>query len=226
VLVLENRLTRGAFTTDRLGFVNMLTGQLAVALDNAQLYTSLERRIAERTAALSSANAQLERLSTTDALTGVANRRRFDAALAAEWTRSLSTGLPLSVIMADVDHFKHYNDDHGHPAGDACLLEISRLLAASLRDTDLLCRYGGEEFAAILPRADLGAALVVAERMRVSVESARLPHTSDTGAVTVSVGVASCLASAAGRCDELLVGADAALYEAKHAGRNRVRAHA
>nr|WP_277351748.1 diguanylate cyclase [Antrihabitans stalactiti] len=225
VLVLENRLTTGAFTTDRLGFVDMLTGQLAVALDNAQLYTSLERRIAERTVELRSANAQLEMLSTTDPLTGVANRRRFDAALAVEWTRSLGTGQPVSVIMADVDHFKQYNDDYGHLAGDACLVEISRLLARSLRDTDLLCRYGGEEFAAILPRADLDAAVAVAERMRLAVEGARLPYTLDARIVTVSVGVASALATASDQRSELLSGADAALYEAKHAGRNCVRTH-
>lgn len=225
VLVLENRLTSGAFTTDRLGFVNMLTGQLAVALDNAQLYASLERRIAERTVALRSANAQLELLSTTDALTGVANRRRFDTALAAEWTRSIVTAQPVSVIMADVDHFKQYNDDYGHLAGDACLVEISRLLSGSLRDTELLCRYGGEEFAAILPRADLDAAVVVAERMRVAVEGARLPHTLDMPTVTVSVGVASMVASTGNQRSELLAAADAALYEAKHAGRNCVRTH-
>ncbi|MCO1656474.1 diguanylate cyclase [Pseudonocardia humida] len=223
VLVLENRLTSGAFTTDRLGFVTMLTGQLAVALDNAQVYTSLERRIAERTTALRSANAQLELLSSTDALTGVANRRRFDAALAAEWTRSLETALPVSVLMVDVDRFKQYNDDHGHLAGDACLVEISRLLAAGLRDTDLLCRYGGEEFAAILPRADLAAAVDVAERMRLAVEDARLPHTGDVGVVTVSVGVASSPASTRSQGSELLARADLALYAAKRAGRNCVR---
>jgi diguanylate cyclase (GGDEF)-like protein len=173
---------------------------------------------------LSSANAQLELLSTTDALTGVANRRRFDAALATEWARSLGTALPVSVIMADVDHFKTYNDHLGHPAGDACLVEISRLLAGSLRETDLLCRYGGEEFAVILPRTDLEVAVNVAERMRRAVEDARLPHTPDGRIVTVSIGVASSPASATGREDDLVAVADAALYEAKHAGRNRVRA--
>ena len=125
--------------------------------------------------------------------------------------------------MADVDHFKQYNDDYGHLAGDACLVEISRLLNGSLRDTDLLCRYGGEEFAAILPRADLEAAVAVAERMRRAVEAARLPHTLTGGTVTVSVGVASSLPSTKDRRNELLAGADAALYEAKRAGRNCVR---
>lgn len=222
VLVLENRLTSGTFTSDRLGFVDMLTGQLAVALDNALLYASLEQRIAERTDELRSANAQLELLSATDALTGVANRRSFDAALAAEWTNS--PGAPMSVIMADVDNFKKYNDHLGHPAGDACLVEISRLLGGSMRDTDLLCRYGGEEFAAVLPRTDLAVAVVVAERMRAAVEGAALSHAPTIGTVTISVGVASSLASTARLVSELLAGADAALYAAKHAGRNCVRA--
>ncbi|WP_214407793.1 sensor domain-containing diguanylate cyclase, partial [Pseudonocardia lacus] len=222
VLVLENHLTTGAFTTDRLGFVTMLTGQLAVALDNAQIYASLERRIAERTTALRSANAQLELLSTTDALTGIANRRRFDAVLADEWTRSLGTARPVAVVMVDVDHFKQYNDHRGHIAGDACLVEISRLLAAGLRDNDLLCRYGGEEFAAVLPRTDLDAAADVAERMRKAVEEAQLPHVGGA-VVTVSIGVASLPASSGGQHGELLAHADKALYEAKHAGRNCVR---
>jgi diguanylate cyclase (GGDEF)-like protein len=223
ILVLENRLASGTFTHDRLDVVNMLTGQLAVALDNALLYASLEQRIAERTEELRSANAQLELLSATDALTGVANRRSFDTALAAQWTRS--PGQPMSVVMADVDRFKSYNDHHGHPAGDACLIEISRLLVSSLRDTDTLCRYGGEEFAAILPRADLDVAVAVAERMRATVEDAALPHAPKIGTVTVSIGVAAALASPSIPVSDLLAYADAALYSAKHAGRNCVRTH-
>jgi predicted signal transduction protein with EAL and GGDEF domain len=148
ILVLENHLASETFTHDRLDVVNRLTGQLAVA-HNALLYTSLEQRTAERTEDLRSANAQLELLSATDALTGVANRRSFDTALGTEWIRS--PGQPMSVVMADVDRIKNYNDHHGHPAGDACLIEISRLLASSLRGADILCRYGGEEFTAISP---------------------------------------------------------------------------
>ena len=223
VLVLENRLASGTFTHNRLDVVNMLTGQLAVALDNALLYASLEQRIADRTEELRSANAQLELLSATDALTGVANRRSFDTALAAQWTRS--PGHPMSVVMADIDHFKSYNDHHGHLAGDACLIEISRLLVSSLRDTDVLCRYGGEEFAAILPQADLDMAVAVAERMRATVEDAALPHAPKIGTVTVSIGVASALASRSIPVSDLLAHADAALYSAKHAGRNCVRTH-
>ena len=130
----------------------------------------------------------------------------------------------MSVVMADVDRFKSFNDHHGHPAGDACLIEISRLLVNSLRDTDTLCRYGGEEFAAILPRADLDVAAAVAERMRTTVEDAALRHAPKIGTVTVSIGVASALASPSIPVSELLAHADAALYEAKHAGRNCVRA--
>ena len=217
ILVLENRLAAGTFTHDRLDVVNMLTGQLAVALDNALLYASLEQRIAERTEELRSANAQLELLSATDALTGVANRRSFDTALTAQWTRS--PGQPMSVVMADVDRFKSYNDHHGHPAGDACLIEISRLLVSSLRDTDTLCRYGGEEFAAILPRADLAVAVAVAERMRAAVEDAALPHAPKIGTVTVSIGVASALASRSTPVSDLLAHADAAPGQVRKNGR-------
>jgi diguanylate cyclase (GGDEF)-like protein len=151
----------------------------------------------------------------------VANRRSFDTALATEWIRS--PGQPMSVVMADIDHFKNYNDHHGHPAGDACLIEISRLLASSPRGADILCCYGGEEFTAILPRADLDMAVAVAERMRRTVENAALPHAPNIGTVTISVGVASALASRSIPANELLARADAALCEAKHAGRNCVR---
>lgn len=221
VLVLENHLTSDTFTPDRLGFVDLLTGQLAVALDNATLYASLERRIAERTEELRAANAQLELLSMTDALTGVANRRRFDAALAAEWVRV--PGRSLAVIMVDVDHFKKYNDHLGHPAGDACLIEVSRLLAGALREADLLCRYGGEEFAVVLSGTDLDTAAAVAERMRTAVHAAGLPHDPAVGFLTVSIGVAAVAPAPATSPTAVVIAADAALYEAKHSGRNCVR---
>jgi diguanylate cyclase (GGDEF)-like protein len=231
VLVLENRRRRGAFAASGLNAVTLVTGQLTVSLDNAQLYASLEGKVAqrttalaERTAALEDANRQLESLSNTDALTDLPNRRRFDTTLDAEWRRAGRQGAPLGLAMIDVDHFKRYNDRYGHPTGDECLRTIATALRAGLRgEPDIVCRYGGEEFAAILPGTDELGCLLVAERMRAAVVGLRRPHDgSDLGLVSVSIGVAAHFSVGAAAVSDLVAAADAALYAAKLNGRNRV----
>ncbi|MBW7861773.1 MAG: diguanylate cyclase [Rhodocyclaceae bacterium] len=176
---------------------------------------------------LDEANRELTRLSAADGLTGIANRRCYDETLLREWRRSVRERTPISLLVADVDHFKQYNDGYGHQLGDDCLRDVARVLEGCLRrPTDLVARYGGEEFAAILPQTDAAGARRVAEAMRAGVEAACLPHEfSSTGRiVTVSVGVATAVPD---REDEdgyrqLLSLADRALYAAKRAGRNRV----
>jgi diguanylate cyclase (GGDEF)-like protein len=210
-IVLANRQTSGLFTADRLDAVSMITGQLVVSHRNAMLYASLEARVAERTRELAEANGKLEILSATDALTGLANRRRFE--------HELSTGAPPALIMIDVDFFKKYNDRYGHQAGDECLRRVGGALAESVRRTDLVCRYGGEEFVIMLDGADEAVALSVGEEVRAAVQRLAIPHEdSPSGVVTVSAGVAASIEDPA----ELLRRADSALYEAKAAGRNRV----
>src|SRR6185369_9533581 len=118
MLLLENRLISDAFPAERLEGVMLIAGQLAISLDNALIYASLEQKVAERTQQLALANERLAQLSVTDPLTGLANRRQFDESLNAEWARAQRTRAPLSLIMIDVDHFKQYNDIHGHRAGD------------------------------------------------------------------------------------------------------------
>ncbi len=145
VLLLENRLGSGAFAAGRLGSVMLIAGQLAVSLDNALLYASLEHKVAERTEALEAANQQLELLSATDPLTGLANRRRMTAVLDTEWRRAQRSGRPISIVMIDIDHFKLYNDHYGHLAGDECLGRVADAMLRPIRDNDLLARYGGEE---------------------------------------------------------------------------------
>jgi GAF domain-containing protein len=125
VLMLSNRQASGAFTNDRLDAVMLVTGQLIVSVSNALLYASLEQRVTERTAALAGPNERLETLSRTDALTGLANRRRFDDVLDAEWQRARRAGQTISVLMIDVDHFKSFNDHYGHQAGDRCLRQVA-----------------------------------------------------------------------------------------------------
>ncbi|MDP9799737.1 diguanylate cyclase (GGDEF)-like protein [Catenuloplanes nepalensis] len=223
VLILENRSSRNAFTADRLDAVRLVTGQLAVSLENAQLYASLEAKIADRTRELEEANARLEQLAVTDPLTGLTNRRRLDSLLAAEWRRAARPRHPLSVAMIDIDHFKGYNDHYGHQGGDRCLATVAATVAEHVRSTDHVARYGGEEFCIILPETPLADALVVAERVRSAVEALREPHAlSPHGIVTVSIGVAAALPHPDRDVDSLVKRADECLYAAKRAGRNRM----
>ena len=222
MLLLENRLTRGAFTADRLDAVHLIAGQLAVSVDNALLYASLERKVAERTEALSHANERLEQLAITDALTGLPNRRRLGEILEAEWRRALRPKRPLALAMIDIDQFKLYNDHYGHPAGDRCLRQVATALATNVRDTDYVARYGGEEFCLVMPDTDVASAVVAAERVRVAVQELAEPHAaSASGTVTISVGVASMAPTPHDPVEDLVRQADEHLYEAKRAGRNR-----
>jgi diguanylate cyclase (GGDEF)-like protein len=225
LLLLENRLARGAFATDRLEAVTLIAGQLAVSFDNALLYALLERRVADRTQALAQANARLEALSITDPLTGIANRRRFEEVLEAEWKRALRLRSSIGMVLVDVDHFKLYNDRYGHVAGDLCLRRVAEALGSSVRhDVDLVARYGGEEFAMILPGAHRPAVHRVGERARAVVAALEEPHPRAAGGfVTISAGVAATVPSPQSSAEELIECADAALYEAKRAGRNQVR---
>jgi diguanylate cyclase (GGDEF)-like protein len=223
MLVLDNRLSRSAFSPDRLDGVHLIAGQLAVSFDNALVYASLERKVAERTEELADANRRLEQLSITDPLTGLANRRRLTETLEAEWRRAVRPKTPVAVAMIDIDHFKLYNDHYGHPAGDECLRRVAAVLRQHVRDTDLVARYGGEEFAFVLPNTDVAGSSDVAERVRAAVEAMREPHArAERGYVTLSIGTAAAVPSPDEPVQTLIDAADAQLYEAKRAGRNRV----
>jgi diguanylate cyclase (GGDEF)-like protein len=165
----------------------------------------------------------LQKLASVDALTSVANRRHFDEILAKEWRRAARAEQPLALLMVDVDHFKQYNDAYGHPAGDACLQQVATAMTGQMhRASDLVARYGGEEFAVILPNATVDGAVVVAERIRSAVENLALPHHTQEGRVTVSVGAAGLNPSLEMAPKDLIAKADMALYLAKEAGRNCV----
>jgi diguanylate cyclase (GGDEF)-like protein len=167
----------------------------------------------------------LESLALLDGLTNIPNRRRFDEHLESEWKRGIRSGAPLSIIMIDIDFFKHYNDHHGHGAGDVCLRKVADVLAvAVVRPGDLVARYGGEEFVALLPDTDAEGALQIAERLRGNVAALQIPHghSEVDPFVTISLGVASCEPSTHSFPAELLEQADQQLYRAKSMGRNRV----
>lgn len=168
------------------------------------------------------AQVALEQLATRDGLTGLANRRCFDDTLHAEWARALRQQQPLSLLMVDVDNFKAYNDANGHLGGDECLKRIARAVASEMRANDLVARYGGEEFAVILPNQSLKGAAIVAERIRCRVEQLQLPSAAPTRHVTVSIGAATAVAGPENNASQLVATADAALYRAKHLGRNRI----
>jgi two-component system cell cycle response regulator len=166
---------------------------------------------------------ELESLSRTDALTGVANRRSFDQALTQEMARARRYGSALGVVVLDIDHFKKVNDTHGHQGGDEVLRSFAKTVAGALREGDVLFRYGGEEFVALLPYADQAGAMKAAERLVKAVAAAPIRVGSTTINVTTSAGVAA-LASSDADGLSLVARADGALYEAKRNGRNRVQA--
>ena len=173
---------------------------------------------------LTRVNEELRRLAALDGLTGIANRRRFDEAAHVEWQRGWRQRTPLALLLCDVDHFKQYNDHLGHPAGDLCLKKMAAVLTGQLkRPSDLAARYGGEEFALLLPDTDLAGALRVGEACRAGLEQLALPHPgAPRGVVTMSMGVACIVPGEDDTLEDLIARADAALYEAKRAGRNRV----
>ena len=180
--------------------------------------------VARENESLRLSRAELQVLAELDSLTGIPNRRAFDDHLQIGWTRALRAGTALGVIMIDVDHFKEYNDTHGHVAGDLCLFKIAQACVASMKRTgDFLARYGGEEFAGILVTRTDDDIAVVAERMREAVADLAIPHpTNPGGVVTISLGVARIRPSSRESPVELVEAADSALYAAKSRGRNQV----
>jgi diguanylate cyclase (GGDEF)-like protein len=186
----------------------------------------LELRDRSRLAVLTDANVKLERLATTDPLTGVANRRSMNETLERLWSNNHGTGRRLAMLMCDVDEFKKLNDSLGHAEGDRCLVKVAGIIQSCLRDEgDLVARYGGEEFLIALPDADEEVAKTIAETIRDRVEAASLPNPTSqvTSYVTVSVGIAVSPLPSTNITTELLQrNADMALYNAKKAGRNRV----
>jgi diguanylate cyclase (GGDEF)-like protein len=217
--------------------VTSLLGKYRLARENRRLLDDLRRkneelegRVRERTAELAAANVELaaanrrlEQLAITDGLTELHNHRYFHERLASEVERANRTHLPLSLLMIDVDHFKHYNDRNGHPAGDAVLRDVAQILREGRRMNDTVARYGGEEFAVLLPDTPRSSARSLAETLRARVEARDFQHSDlqPLGRLTVSVGVA-CAPDDAASAAELLQAADDALYRAKGAGRNRV----
>lgn len=198
---------------------------LQIRLIAAQRTTAVHRQLAETAADLKRANADLHRLARTDGLTEVGNRLRLDEDLGAIHARAARDGQPYAVALADVDHFKRYNDSQGHPAGDQALHAVATTLRAVCRVADRVYRYGGEEVAVLLPATGLDEAVRAAERLRAAVEELGIAHHEQPGdrdVLTVSVGVAALDPVGDQTPEDVLKQADLALYRAKADGRNRV----
>jgi diguanylate cyclase (GGDEF)-like protein len=197
--------------------LNVVAGSVVLGL---LLFRWLPLAIQERRQAQRHAT-DLEALATIDFLTGVYNRRHFEALAGTEFARAHRYMRPLSVLMIDVDHFKDVNDRLGHAAGDIVLRDIAALCRANIRESDVLARVGGEEFAIMLPETTQSAAAQFAERLRAQIGRNGLSIFGEKVRVTVSIGVAGCAPNTPGTQD-LLRRADQALYDAKNAGRNKV----
>ena len=197
---------------------------LAVALFTCFPVAALLEERKELEVSLQKSERRYRELANADALTGLANRRGFDERLEEEWNRAKQIGQPLALILIDVDLFKSYNDIYGHIGGDTCLRCIARVIAGTLqRPTDVAARFGGEEFAVILPNTELETAVIVAESVRQAVITMNLPHSGNpNGIQTISVGVAAGVPHESVSVTSLLTTSDHALYRAKYLGRNRV----
>lgn len=220
VLLLAVALAQGVVTV--LGQGNRVIAAVSATVCSLVLAPLLGWLILGLVFALERTRSQLAVLATQDDLMGVHNRRHFMTLAEREWARARRYDTDSALLLIDADHFKRINDTHGHLAGDALLREIARVTAQSLRQPDVLARFGGEELIVFLPHTDPLGALDVAERIREHVGALRLVWRSQAVGTTVSIGVAS-VGSSHASLDALIHDADVALYEAKSAGRNCVR---
>lgn len=215
----------GLHTMAALGLVRFLNERTRGLLLKEQETADLNEQLAAANRKLADLNRNLVTAALTDALTGVANRRAFNATLVREWQRAAREEMPLSLLLIDVDHFKKYNDRYGHLAGDECLRQVAAILAGVLRrPADFVARYGGEEFVMILPQTELPGAISLGATILSAFADHGLEHDdNDQGYVTVSVGAATTIPGHKVRLETLLRHADSALYQAKRKGRNCVQ---
>lgn len=197
------------------GVSEVLSLTLPMEEQRVKIHWHLKNR--ERIQSLHQAQSQLARIALSDSLTGLFNRAYFDATINQEIARCERGGLPLTLLMVDLDHFKKINDTHGHLAGDRALEAVAQVMTSQSRTSDTVCRFGGEEFAIILPETTNANAIIVAERIRKKIAQLDLGFS-----VTASIGVGSARVTKTLLPDHLIAEADGALYEAKRKGRNRV----
>jgi diguanylate cyclase (GGDEF)-like protein/PAS domain S-box-containing protein len=213
LICIENYSIAREWTSEETNLLERVAMELSVAIKQAKLYQQLEQ-----------ANQELEQLSVIDGLTKIANRRKFDQHLKAEWSRLAREQSPLSLILCDIDHFKLYNDTYGHQAGDRCLRKVAQAISKVVkRPADLVARYGGEEFVLVLPGTPVKGALYLAQQIRWQIKALKIPHLNSPLDLylTLSLGVSCCIPRANLDFSVLVEAADRGLYQAKAAGRDR-----
>jgi diguanylate cyclase (GGDEF)-like protein len=214
--------TAHVYTDEHARLLERISGQLSLAIEKSRLYESL----LETTKQLEDANERLERAASTDGLTDVANRRVFDERLETEWRRCRRSQQPLSLLMIDIDHFKRFNDLHGHVAGDECLKAVASAMSTTIsRAADLVARFGGDEFGAILPETNEDRSAHLAEELRHKIEGLTLEDLSKPARITISIGVSTEIPGEDRSVADLVRSADASLYIAKNEGRNLVHSN-
>lgn len=197
--------------------------QAAALTVQRQATETLEHKVRERTHELEIANQRLEELTYTDGLTGIRNRRYLNRALEREFSRARREKVPVAALLIDIDHFKQFNDTHGHLVGDDCLREVAQTIGqCALRDNDVVARYGGEEFCVLLPNTDQTGALQVAEQVCEAIRAIEFDVAGQQVMVTASIGVSACIPERHHDVDKFITAADNALYKSKANGRNQV----
>ncbi len=221
IIYLENNISSNAFSTKHLETIQLLASQTAISIENTSLYASLEERVEERTRHLNEANRQLTMLATTDSLTSALNRRHFLELASKELLRAKRYERPLVVMMLDIDLFKSVNDTYGHKVGDDVIVAVASACREILREQDIFGRFGGEEFAILVPETTQEDGFRLAERIRSQIESITFPSFPDGLNITLSIGLSGPMQPTT-TIDQLLHQADTGLYKAKAKGRNRV----
>lgn len=211
------------------GLYGLIVIALAGIAERQERFAFLQELLVNyQTKELAHLNQKLDRIAHEDALTGIANRRSFNVALEREWDIALREQSSLSLLLMDVDFFKRYNDTYGHEDGDQCLQAIAQAIhSAMMRPADLAARYGGEEFVVLMPDTDTQGAMMVAERILLSVDSRQIPHASSTAAphVTLSIGITTLIPNTKQTLQDAIRQADEALYKAKEKGRHQYQVY-
>ncbi len=205
------------------GFAMGAKDSVSLSIEAGELTARLRNHLKhwQRLSALHQSKNQLEKMALTDSLTGIGNRATFDMSMKQLAARTQRAGTPFSLLMIDLDHFKWFNDNYGHQAGDKVLQEVAKAISTSARDADICCRYGGEEFAVILPDTEAKNALVLAERIHKQIARVSRKLSQHRLPITVSIGISSASQSSSTHPEEIIAEADRALYLAKENGRNR-----
>ncbi len=226
LIYLENNLLPAVFTADKVKLLQSLSGQIVISIENAIVYQNLEEKIKVRTKDLEETQNELKLLASTDPMTKLYNRRYFTEVSGHIFDLSKREGKDLSLIMLDIDHFKKINDSYGHKVGDSVIIALADIMQEQTRQSDIVCRFGGEEFMILLPDTNLEGAMQIAQKIREVVEGVKFDIDEKTISYTVSIGTTMVQHEKSTNFDVAISEVDRALYAAKNSGRNRVCSYA